>query len=119
MKGSAMPPHLQKPLFALSFGFALWILATQNAMSQSAPPAQAAQCAPRAAVLSALADKYNEARRGIGMAGSVVVMELFSNAETGTWTIIATRPDGISCLVASGTEFEAVNDPAPAKGAPA
>ncbi len=108
-----MNPNLQKPFFALSFGFALLIFATQNAFAQTA------QCAPRPDVLAALADKYGEARRGIGIAGQNAVMELFVNADTGTWTMIATTPDGKTCLIASGSNFETVSDPAPAKGSPA
>ena len=107
-----MPTNLQMRLFGLSFGFALLILATQNAH------AQAAQCAPRADVLTALATKYGEARRGIGIAGQNAVMELFVNPSTGTWTIISTSPDGKTCLIASGSNFEATSDPAPAKGSP-
>ena len=108
-----MPSHLQTRLFALSFGFALLIFATQNAH------AQVAQCAPRTDVLTALATKYGEARRGIGIAGQNAVMELFVNPSTGTWTIIATTPDGKTCLIASGSNFEGTSDPAPAKGSPA
>lgn len=108
-----MTNPLQKRLFALSFGFALLIFATQNAH------AQAAQCGPRPDVLSALATKYGEARRGIGIAGQNAVVELFVNPSTGTWTIIATSPDGKTCLIASGSNFEGTSDPAPAKGIPA
>ena len=108
-----MPCNLQKHLFALSFGFTLLILATHNAH------AQPAQCALRPDVLAALATKYGEARRGIGIAGQNAVMELFVNPATGTWTILVTTPDGKTCLIASGSDFEATRDPAPAKGSPA
>lgn len=107
-----MPDPLQKRLFALSFGFALLIFVTQNAHAQTP------QCAPRPDVLTALATKYGEARRGIGIAGQNAVMELFVNPSTGTWTIIATSPDGKTCLIASGSNFEMTQDPAPAKGSP-
>lgn len=108
-----MPNPLQKHLFALSFGFALLMFAAQNAF------AQPSQCAPRPDVLAALATKYGEARRAIGIAGQTSVMELFVNPSTGTWTIIATSPDGTTCLIASGGSFEMTDDPAPAKGSPA
>lgn len=107
-----MHDPLQKRLFALTFGFALLIFATQNAHAQTP------QCAPRPDVLTALATKYGEARRGIGIAGQNAVMELFVNPSTGTWTIIATSPDGKTCLIASGSNFEMTQDPAPAKGSP-
>lgn len=112
-----LPPHLQNTLFTLSFGFAALVVATQNAFAQS-PPAQAvaSQCGPREAVLMALAERYGEGRRAIGLAGQNHVMEMFTNAETGTWTITATTPAGVMCLIASGTGYEAVDTPAPAKG---
>ena len=94
-----MPDPLQKRLFVLSFGFALLIFATQNAQAQTP------QCAPRPDVLAALATQYGEARRGIGIAGQNVVMELFVNPSTGTWTFVATSPDGKTCLIASGSNF--------------
>lgn len=108
-----MTPNLQKPLFTLSFGFALLIFATQNAFAQSP------QCAPRADVLAVLGGKYGEARRGVGIAGQNAMMELFVNETTGTWTMTATTPEGKTCLIASGSAFEPVTDPAPAKGSPA
>ncbi|MDZ7906223.1 MAG: hypothetical protein U5N55_10935, partial [Cypionkella sp.] len=108
--------HMQKSLFTLSFGFAALLWATQHAVAQT-PPAQ--QCGPREAVLMALAERYGEGRRAIGLAGTAHVMEMFTNAETGTWTITATTAQGMMCLIASGTGYEAVDEAAPAKGEPA
>jgi hypothetical protein len=119
------PRPMKHAIFALSFGFAALILATQNAHGQPAPQsipqanANADQCGPRAAVLAALENSYGEGRRGIGMAGAQTVVEIFANSQTGTWTVIATRPDGVTCLLASGTDFEALTPPAPARGSPA
>ena len=56
---------------------------------------------------------------GMGLVGTAQVMEIFTNPETGTWTITASLPDGVMCLVASGAHFEAVTEPLPAKGYPA
>ena len=99
-------------LFALSLGFGALILMTQA--GHSAP-----QCGPRAAVLEQLADRYGESRRSVGIAANNMVMELFANAESQSWTITVTTPQGQTCLVASGTGFEALTDPLPAKGKPA
>lgn len=115
-----MQPQMLRSMCALSFGFILLILAYQNAHAQTAGAQSVnGQCAPRAAVLNALGTKYAEARRAVGMAGQNTVMELFVNPATRSWTITATSPSGVTCLVASGSHFEAVNDPAPAKGSPA
>jgi hypothetical protein len=112
-----MHSPLKPALLALSFGFAALILATQNAHAQQMQsPANPSQCGPRDTVLGALENTYGEGRRGICIAGSQMVMEIFANLDTGTWSVIATRPDGTTCLIASGTGFEAVSGPAPAKG---
>ena len=46
-------------------------------------------------------------------------MEMFVNAATGTWTITVTLPDGETCLVATGENFEPLVEALPAKGDPA
>ncbi len=98
-------------LFALSLGFNALILLTQAA---SAAP----RCAPRAVVLEQLADRYGESRRSVGIAANNMVMELFANDESQSWTITVTTPQGQTCLLASGSGFEALTDPLPAKGSP-
>ena len=103
---------MEKMMFALSLGFAGLLLATHAALATP-------QCAPREQVLPVLQQKYAEVRQGIGLAGNTQVVEIFANAETGTWTITASRPDGLMCLVASGDHFEALAEPLPAKGDPA
>lgn len=114
-----LPPQLQHLLFTLSFGFAALAVATQNAFAQT-PPAQTppTQCGPRDAVLLALGERFGEGRRAIGLTGQGHVMEMFINAETGTWTITATTPAGMMCLIASGTGYEETAAPAPVKGSP-
>lgn len=98
-------------LFALSFGFAALILVTE---ARAAP-----QCGPRAAVLEELASRFGETRRSMGIAANNMVMEMFASAESQSWTITVTTPEGQTCLVASGHGFEAVAEELPAKGVPA
>lgn len=103
---------MSQQMFALSFGFAVLLSATQIAYS-------APQCDSRDAVTALLADRYGETRRSVGMAGEAAVMELFAADDTGTWSITMTLPDGRMCLMASGSNYEAVTEELPAKGAPA
>ena len=37
---------------------------------------------------------------------TTAVVEIYSSEETGTWTILMTRPDGMSCLLAAGQRWE-------------
>lgn len=105
---------MTKDLFALSLGLAGLILWTDAANA-----ATHAQCAPRADVVAHLAQKYSETRRSLGLAANSTVMEMFASDTTGTWTITVTTPQGITCLIASGTSYEPVTDPLPAAGSPA
>ena len=81
-----------------------------------AAPVPAASCAPREAVVKRLAESYGETRRAIGLGTAGAVMELFASDETGTWTITATTPRGLTCLMASGEAFEALAETPPKPG---
>jgi len=74
---------------------------------------QGRNCAPREVVIERLASKYGERRRAIGVDQQGMVMETFSSAESGSWTITVTMPTGMTCLMASGQSFEAISDPPP------
>ena len=89
---------MHRSLTAFILGF---VLLMAMALSLSAAP----QCAPRESVTDTLTGRYAEAPRMRGLAGSGVIVELWANGDSGSWTILVTRPDGISCLVASGTAY--------------
>jgi hypothetical protein len=103
---------MSQQMFALSFGLAAMLAAAD--IAHGAP-----QCDSRDAVTALLADRYGETRRSVGIAGQAAVMELFASDETGTWSITMTMPDGLMCLMASGSNFETVAEELPAKGDPA
>ncbi len=103
---------MSQQMFALSFGLAAMLAAAD--IAHGAP-----QCDSREAVTTLLADRYGETRRAVGIAGQAAVMELFAAETTGTWSITMTLPDGRMCLMASGSNFEAIAEELPAKGDPA
>jgi hypothetical protein len=94
-------------LFALSLGFGGLILAMQA--GHAAP----AQCGPRTSVIAALERDYGETLDAEGLSSDQVMVEVFSNDVTGTWTITATLPQGQTCLVASGQAFHMVRNVQP------
>lgn len=102
---------MKHQLFALSLGFGGLILATHHAFAETPP-----QCAARDAVVGELTSRYGESRHGIGLAANNAVMELFASDETGTWTITVTLASGMTCLVASGENFETLADELPGVG---
>ncbi|WP_128515067.1 hypothetical protein [Tabrizicola thermarum] len=103
---------MTQQMFALSFGLAAMLAAAD--IAHGAP-----QCDSREAVTALLADRYGETRRSIGIAGQAAVMELFASDATGTWSITLTLPDGRMCLMASGSNYEALTEDLPAGGDPA
>ena len=102
---------MQKILFALSLGFGGVILAHQAAYAQ-----QNNNCAERSRVIERLQSKYGESRQSVGLAANNGVVETYASSESGTWTIVITLPNGITCLVAAGNSFEPVNEAAAKKG---
>ncbi len=102
---------MKHQLFALSLGFGGVILATHHAFAQSGP-----NCATRDTVVAQLATRFGESRHGIGLAANNGVMEIFASDKTGTWTITVTLPDGVTCLIASGENFETMTEHLPAGG---
>jgi hypothetical protein len=70
--------------------------------------ASAASCGARDSVIANLKDKYAEELRVGGLQnvrGSHSVMEIWVNDETKTFTVLLTQANGISCIVAAGTDF--------------
>ena len=80
-----------------------------------AAPALAQTCGPADAVARHLSEKYGETRRGAGVANAGVVIELYVAPNGRTWTLVAVRPNGTSCLIASGDWWHAIR---PEKGKP-
>lgn len=67
--------------------------------------AQQPMCAPRAKVLEALATQYSETPRAFGLndAGSMVELAV---SESGSFTLLVTRPDGITCIITGGEGWQ-------------
>ena len=83
---------------ALGAGFALL---------SSAAAAQS-QCNDRAKVIDLLAQKYKEAPVASGVTNNGGLVEVLTDHKGGTWTIIVTTPQGVSCLVAAGEGWRAM-----------
>lgn len=58
-------------------------------------------CGQRADILKALAEKYKEAPVNLGTVTGKGVIEIYAS-DAGTFTIIATQPNGFSCIIAAG-----------------
>lgn len=90
-------------------------------MAAAAPPVQAQSmaCGARADIVASLDGKYGETRRGGGLSGTTAVIELYASEKTGTWTILRTGVNGLSCVLAVGEGWQADVKPVAAAGDPA
>lgn len=102
---------MMKAILNMTIGLGVMVLAAQKVAAQ-----QTRNCAPRDTVIERLADAYGETRQAIGLGSRGVLIETFASGETGTWTITATMPDGMTCLVASGQSFETLAEALPPAG---
>lgn len=67
-----------------------------------------ANCAARETVVAKLENSYSETLVAGGLQGNKHVqtmVEVWASEKTGTFTMILTSPEGVSCVVAAGTNF--------------
>ena len=86
-------------ILALSAGIAL--VSTSTATAQP-------QCDQRDSVLQILQQKYKEAPVALGVTHNGGLVEVLSTGNGTTWSIIVTTPQGMSCLVAAGEGWRAM-----------
>lgn len=80
-----------------------------------ATPASATEnvCGKRDDIVSRLENGYQEFNSAMGMSTNGGLVELFTS-ENGTWTLMLTQPDGVSCLIAAGQNWESFEGMKPA-----
>ncbi len=68
------------------------------------PSIAAAQtvCVDRAAMLDVLATEYGEQLTEVKMVENYGLVEVLRSPSKGSWTIILSKPSGISCMLAAG-----------------
>ncbi len=79
-------------------------LASIIASIAAVSPTYAQQCIGTPDMYATLDGKYKEERKGLGFTDNGAVVE-FWVSESGTWTVVATFPDGVSCGIASGDDW--------------
>jgi|GEM_PF-710282 len=92
------------------------------ALSLSAGAVFAGNCAPRETVVERLEDKFGEQLTSGGLndnASKTNLVEIWSSAETGTFTVLLTQPNGVSCVVATGEDYFTIDPKEVVKSDPA
>ncbi len=62
-------------------------------------------CGPRDQVINRLSANFGEVFSGGGLQNDSAVFEVWISEDESTWTILMTRPDGMSCIMAAGTDW--------------
>ena len=92
------------------------LLGLTAAASAAAAPAWAdpvtAQpaCQSRDDIDQLLTQRFSEVPTALGLQSNGDLIQVFVSKDGATWTIVTTRPDGISCIVALGEHWQALDD---------
>ena len=92
-----------KPLILSTFAIlALWPGVASAEQDQ-------ADCANRIVIVEHLKRNYQETPVAMGLTSDGKLLEVFAST-TGSWSILVTSPNGISCGVAYGSSWESLNE---------
>jgi hypothetical protein len=95
--------------------FAGFLIITMGAQAAVAMP----HCGSRDDVVSTLVDQFDETHRASGLESATGLMEIWASDIDGSWTILLTRPDGQTCVMATGSYWLEAIETATPEGAPA
>ena len=81
----------------------------QSQPSAKPPPYTARQlpCGKRTDIVRVLREAFGETALAQGLAHTGAVAEVFTSPK-GTWTIVATSPNGMACMVGAGDSWQPV-----------
>ncbi len=98
---------MEKVMFkcSLKTASALTSLLAASFFLVSIQQANAAVCSERKKFTSFLSKKYKEMPKAVGLVSNTGMMEVYVSKQ-GTWSILMTTPNGISCLIAAGDHWE-------------
>jgi len=77
------------------------------------PATAEAACDLREAILKKMLLGYKELPSARGIAANGSVIELLVSPDGETWTMMQSLPNGVSCMIATGESWEAVERKAP------
>ena len=78
-------------------------------MAATAPPAGAETrtlCDERSHIVGKLKSQHGESVLGLGLSGPQAAFEIWRAKRTGLWTITVTRPNNMTCIVATGSHWQ-------------
>ncbi len=93
-----------RPLIALT-ALATGLLFSSYASAQQIPSGTV--CGERTKFLSHLGKNHKESPTAMGVTASGRVLEVLTSSD-GTWTILITHPNGVTCMITAGQAWENV-----------
>jgi len=91
---------------AVAKSSAILLLGAVAISSPAAAEQPAATCGPHTEVIKALGDKFHETQSATALTSAGTLLEVLTASDGATWTIIVSRPDGLSCVVAAGQNWQ-------------
>lgn len=92
-------------MVALPVGWALGEIPEAEPKGTPVPyAAQQVPCGKRSDVVRVLREAFGETALAQGLAHTGAVAEVFTSPK-GSWTIVATSPDGMACMVGAGESW--------------
>jgi hypothetical protein len=86
--------------------FRTMLVAAAAVAAATAPTGAAPMpCAERADIVQKLDDAYSEKRQASALTSTGSVLEVYVSM-SGTWSMLVSKPDGTSCVVAVGEAWE-------------
>ena len=67
-------------------------------------------CGDHDEIVAALAVGYEESRIGIGLSNAGGMIEVYTSPR-GTWTMLLTTPDGQTCMIGAGDNWDGIAPP--------
>jgi hypothetical protein len=84
---------------ALTASLAIFVLGSTAATAQS-------RCGPREALLEVAFQQYQERQVALALATGGSVLEILATRNGETFTMLLTAPNGISCVLATGENWQ-------------
>ena len=84
------------------------LLLSATAQADDTAPAGTIPCFRYEDVARQLGATYAEAPASLGIQSNGNLLQVFTSADTGTWTIVSTTPGGMACVLAAGDRWESL-----------
>lgn len=75
-------------------------------------------CAPADQLRAEIARRYGEQPYGVGITARGTILEILRTPDGATWTMLETRPSGVSCILSAGQSWVVETAPAEPLGDP-